>query len=41
MKKIKQNDYIFLRTIIRDNYKDEIKYYKHLQNVLDSKYPNI
>ena len=39
--KIKQNNCIFLRTIIRDNYDDEIKKYKLLQDVIDKKYPNI
>jgi hypothetical protein len=39
--KIKKNNCIFLRTIIRDNYDDEIKYYKKLQKVIDKKYPNI
>lgn len=39
--KIKQNNCIFLRTISRDNYDDELKYYKKLQNIIDKKYPNI
>jgi hypothetical protein len=39
--KIKKNNCIFLRTIVRDNYVDEIKQYKKLQDVIDKKYPNI
>lgn len=39
--KIKKNNCIFLRTIIRDNYDDEIKQYIKLQDVIDKKYPNI
>jgi hypothetical protein len=39
--KIKKNNCIFLRTIIRDNYENEIKHYKQLQNAIDKKYPNI
>lgn len=39
--KIKKNNCIFLRTISRDNYDDELKYYKKLQQVIDNKYPNI
>jgi hypothetical protein len=39
--KIKKNNCIFLRTIVRDNYHDELKHYKKLQNVIDKKYPNI
>jgi hypothetical protein len=39
--KIKKNNCIFLRTIARENYEDELKYYKKLQNVIDKKYPNI
>lgn len=39
--KIKKNNCIFLRTIVTDNYDDEIKQYKKLQDVLDKKYPNI
>ena len=31
----------FLRTICRDNYCDEVNYYKKLQNVIDNKYKNI
>jgi hypothetical protein len=41
MKKYKKNNCIFLRTISREKYDDEIKYYKKLQNVIDKKYPNI
>jgi len=37
----KSIDVCFLRTICRDDYKDEIKYYKELQNVIDKRYPNI
>jgi len=39
--KIRKNNCIFLRTIIRENYNDEIKYYKKLQHVIDTKYPDI
>ena len=39
--KIKKNNCVFLRTIVRDNYEDEIKQYKNLQRVIDNKYPNI
>jgi len=39
--KIKKNNCIFLRTIIRQNADDEIKYYKKLQDVIDKKYPDI
>ena len=39
--KIKKNNCIFLRTIVRDNYEDEIKQYKKLQEVIDKKYPGI
>lgn len=39
--KIKKNNCIFLRTIVREKYDDEIKYYKKLQNAIDKKYPNI
>jgi lambda repressor-like predicted transcriptional regulator len=39
--KIKKNNCIFLRTIARENYIDEIVHYKTLQNVIDKKYPNI
>ena len=39
--KIKKNNCIFLRTIIRDNYEDEIKQYKKFQEVVDKKYPTI
>ena len=39
--KIKKNNCIFLRTIVRENYDDEIKQYKNLQRAIDIKYPNI
>jgi hypothetical protein len=39
--KVKKGDCVFLRTIIRENYEDEIKHYKRLQDVIDKKYPNI
>ena len=39
--KIKKNNCVFLRTIVRDNYDDEINQYKKLQEVLDRKYPDI
>jgi hypothetical protein len=39
--KIKKNNCIFLRTISTENYDNEIKYYKKLQDVIDKKYPNI
>ena len=39
--KIKKNDCIFIRTIVRDNYEDEIQQYKKLQDAIDKKYPNI
>jgi hypothetical protein len=39
--KIKKNNCIFLRTIIRDNKDEELKYYKKLQEVIDKKYPGI
>jgi hypothetical protein len=39
--KIKKNNCVFLRTIARENYYDEILYYKKLQEVLDRKYPNL
>ena len=39
--KIKKNNCIFLRTIVRDNYEDELKHYKRLQEILDKKYPKI
>ena len=39
--KIKKNNCIFLRTITREKYDDEIKHYKKLQDVIDKKYPNI
>jgi len=39
--KIRQNNCIFLRTIVRENPFDEIKQYKKLQDVIDKKYPNI
>ena len=40
-KKIKENNCVFLRTIVRENYADEIKYYKKLQDAIDKKYPDI
>jgi len=39
--KIKKNNCIFLRTIVREKYYDEVKYYKKLQDVIDIKYPTI
>jgi len=39
--KIKKNNCVFLRTISREKYDDEIKYYKKLQDVIDKKYPDI
>ena len=39
--KIKKNNCVFLRTIAREKYDDEIKYYKKLQDVIDKKYPDI
>ena len=39
--KIKKNNCIFIRTIVRDKYHDEINQYKNLQDVIDKKYPNI
>ena len=39
--KIKQNNCIFLRTIVQENCNDEIKHYQKLQQVIDNKYPNI
>ena len=39
--KIKKNNCVFLRTITREKYDDEIKYYKKLQHVIDKKYPDI
>lgn len=39
--KIKKNNCIFLRTTIREDYNDEIKHYKKLQEVIDKKYPDI
>jgi hypothetical protein len=39
--KIKKNNCIFVRTIARENYNDEIKQYKKLQEAIDKKYPNI
>jgi hypothetical protein len=38
---IKKNNCVFLRTIAREKYDDEIKYYKKLQDVIDKKYPDI
>ena len=40
-KKIKKNNCIFIRTICREKYDDEIKQYKNLQFAIDKKYPNI
>ena len=34
-KAIKKNNCVFLRTITREKYDDEIKYYKKLQDVID------
>ena len=39
--KIKKNNCVFLRTMAREKYDDEIKYYKKLQYVIDKKYPDI
>lgn len=39
--KIKKNDCVFLRTIARENYNDEIIHYNKLQEVIDKKYPTI
>ena len=39
--KIRENNCVFLRTIVRESYEDEIKQYKKLQEVIDRKYPNI
>ena len=39
--KVKKNNCIFLRTIVRNNIDDEIKYHKKLQDIIDKKYPNI
>ena len=39
--KIKKDNCVFLRTIVTDNYEDETKQYKKLQNVIDKKYPSI
>lgn len=39
--KIKKNNCVFLRTIARERYYDELKYYKKLQDVIDKKYPGI
>jgi hypothetical protein len=39
--KIKKNNCVFLRSIATENYNDEIKYYKRLQEVIDKKYPDI
>ena len=36
-----KNNCVFLRTIAREKYEDEIKYYKKLQDVIDKKYPGI
>lgn len=34
-----KNNCVFLRTIVREKYDDEIKYYKKIQDVIDKKYP--
>jgi len=39
--KIRKNNCVFLRTIVREKYDDEVKYYKKLQYVIDKKYPDI
>ena len=39
--KVRKDNCVFLRTIARENYNDEIKYYKKLQEVIDKKYPDI
>jgi hypothetical protein len=39
--KIRKNNCVFLRTIAREKYDNEVKYYKKLQDVIDKKYPNI
>jgi hypothetical protein len=39
--KIRKNNCVFLRTITREKYDDEVKYYKKLQDVIDNKYPYI
>jgi len=39
--KIRKNNCIFLRTIVREHYDYEIKYYKKLQDVIDKKFPGI
>ena len=39
--KIRKNNCVFLRTIAREKYDDEIKYYKTLQDVIDKKYPEL
>ena len=39
--KILKNNCVFLRTIVRENYDDEIKHYKKLQDVIDKKYPDV
>ena len=39
--KIRKNNCVFLRTIVKENCDDEIKYYKKLQDVIDIKYPGI
>ena len=36
-----QIDVCFLRTICRDDYNDEIRHYKELQDAINKKYPNI
>jgi hypothetical protein len=39
--KVRKDNCVFLRTIATENYNDEIKYYKKLQEVIDKKYPEI
>jgi hypothetical protein len=39
--KIKKNNCVFIRTVVKDNYNDEIKQYKKLQDAIDKKYPGI
>ena len=41
-KKLSQKgNFVFIRSIVRDNYLDEIILYKKLQNAIENKYPNI
>ena len=39
--KIRKNNCVFLRTIVREKYDNEVKYYKKLQDVIDKKYSDI